>query len=159
MTNLTAIATKLNVLESAIVRIEEWTWVMFVVVKGLGARFVSKKVVAAVKMETKLDRADKIVKELGYGKTWTGGNVVRVYFGSTSGYIEIGTKSVNCQKLKHSVAFMAIREAGLLDVTTDLTNPAQHGNVARRGSCLNCGITNTILMGRGYCTDCHGECD
>jgi hypothetical protein len=45
MTNTAAIATKLNVLESAIVRVEEWANVMFVVVKGLGARFVSKKVV------------------------------------------------------------------------------------------------------------------
>lgn len=40
-----AIAQKLNVLESAIVRVEEWANVLFVVVKGLGARFVSKKVV------------------------------------------------------------------------------------------------------------------
>jgi hypothetical protein len=158
MTNTAAIATKLNVLESAIVRVEEWVNVMFVVVKGLGGRFVSKKVVA-VKMETKLDRAYKIVEELGYGKVWTGGNVVRVYFGSTSGYIEIGAKSVNCQRLKHSVAYMAIREAGLLEVTNDLTSSARSGNVVRRGSCLNCGITASILMGRGYCTDCHGECD
>lgn len=49
----TAIATKLNVLESAIVRIEEWTHVLFVVVKGLGGRFVSKKV---IKEEKKVDR-------------------------------------------------------------------------------------------------------
>jgi hypothetical protein len=155
MTNTAAIATSLNVLECAIVRVDEWASVLFVVVKGLGARFVSKKV---VKMETKLDRANKIVNELGYGETWTGGSVVRVYFGSTSGYIEIGTKSVDCRKLKHSVAFMAIRDAGLLEVAADLISPSQSGNVVRRGSCLNCGITASILMGRGYCTDCHGEC-
>lgn len=46
-----AIAAKLNVLESAIVRIEEWVNVLFVVVKGLGARFVSKKIVE-IKVET-----------------------------------------------------------------------------------------------------------
>ena len=46
-----AIATKLNVLESAIVRIEEWAHVLFVVVKGLGARFVSKKVLKEVTVE------------------------------------------------------------------------------------------------------------
>ena len=45
MTNIAAIATKLNVLQSAIVRVEEWAHVLFVVVKGLGGRFVSKKVV------------------------------------------------------------------------------------------------------------------
>ena len=44
--NTTAIASHLNVVESAITRCEEWARVLFVVVKGLGARFVSKKVMA-----------------------------------------------------------------------------------------------------------------
>ena len=48
--NTAAIATKLNVLESAIVRIEEWANVLFVVAKGVGARFVSKKINVEVKM-------------------------------------------------------------------------------------------------------------
>lgn len=39
-----AIATHLNILESAIIRVEEWSKVLFVVAKGIGARFVSKKV-------------------------------------------------------------------------------------------------------------------
>lgn len=29
---------------------------------------------------------------------------------------------------------------------------------ARRTTCLNCGIATSMLLGRGYCTDCHGEC-
>lgn len=41
-----AIAKHLNVKESAIIRIEEWAYVLFVVIKGVGGRFVSKKVVA-----------------------------------------------------------------------------------------------------------------
>jgi hypothetical protein len=48
--NTLAIATHLNVLETAIVRIEEWASVIFVVAKGLGARFVSKKINAEVEM-------------------------------------------------------------------------------------------------------------
>lgn len=44
MTNANAIAQHLNIIESAILRIEEWAKVLFVVVKGIGARFVSKKV-------------------------------------------------------------------------------------------------------------------
>lgn len=48
----TAIATHLNVAEAAIVEIQEWASVLWVRVKGLGARFVSKKVVK-VKMENK----------------------------------------------------------------------------------------------------------
>lgn len=47
-----AIAQHLNVTESAIVRVEEWANVVFTVVRGLGARFISKKV---VKMETKIE--------------------------------------------------------------------------------------------------------
>lgn len=41
----TAIARHLNIAESAILRIEEWANVLFVVCRKLGARFVSKKVV------------------------------------------------------------------------------------------------------------------
>jgi len=43
--NTAAIAQHLNITESAIVRIEEWANVLFVVCRRLGARFVSKKVV------------------------------------------------------------------------------------------------------------------
>lgn len=47
--NAAAIAQHLNIAESAIIRIEEWANVLFVVCRKLGARFVSKKV---LKMET-----------------------------------------------------------------------------------------------------------
>lgn len=70
MTNAAAIATKLNVLESAIVRVEEWASVMFVVVKGLGARFVSKKVVE-IKMKATAKRIVGGVKLMAAdGKTY-----------------------------------------------------------------------------------------
>lgn len=42
--NTAAIARHLNIVESAITRCEEWASVLFVVIKGLGARFVSKKI-------------------------------------------------------------------------------------------------------------------
>jgi len=42
--NTTAIANHLNVAESAIVEVQEWARVLWVRVKGLGARFVSKKI-------------------------------------------------------------------------------------------------------------------
>lgn len=59
--NTAAIATKLNVLESAIVRIEEWAHVLFVVAKGVGARFVSKKIGVEKKMERiTLEQAQEI---------------------------------------------------------------------------------------------------
>ena len=52
--NTAAIAQHLNITESAIVRIEEWANVLFVVCRRIGARFVSKKVVEA-KMEKYTD--------------------------------------------------------------------------------------------------------
>lgn len=161
MTNTAAIATKLNILETAIVRIEEWASVMFVVVKGLGGRFVSKKV-AEVKMETRIERAEKIVKFLGFGKVWIGGNNVRVYFSNKSGFISIDKKNVSCQKMNHALAYMEIRDAGLLEVTSDLVDSTSSCTPvvsSRRTTCLNCDITTHIIMGRGYCTDCYGECN
>jgi len=49
----TAIAQHLNIAESAITRVEEWASVLFVVVRGLGARFVSKKVTVVKTLKTK----------------------------------------------------------------------------------------------------------
>jgi ribosomal protein L24E len=48
-----AVAQHLNVAESAIVRIEEWAHVLFVVCKKLGARFVSKKVIKVEQRQPK----------------------------------------------------------------------------------------------------------
>jgi len=42
------IAQHLNVAESAIIRVEEWASVLFVVCRKIGARFVSKKIVKKV---------------------------------------------------------------------------------------------------------------
>lgn len=49
--NTTAIANHLNVAASAIVEVQDWARVLWVRVKGLGARFVSKKVVEAKGMK------------------------------------------------------------------------------------------------------------
>lgn len=48
----TAIANHLNVAASAIVEVQEWARVLWVRVRGLGARFVSKKVVEESSMIT-----------------------------------------------------------------------------------------------------------
>jgi hypothetical protein len=50
MTTLTAnIAAKYNVAEAAITEIREWAHVYFAVIKGIGARFVSKKLAPKTK--------------------------------------------------------------------------------------------------------------
>lgn len=70
------IASYLNIAEAAIARVEEWAHVLFVVAKGIGARFVSKKIVK--KSEEKAAMANPIVWRLEAqirrqeGKKWVG---------------------------------------------------------------------------------------
>jgi hypothetical protein len=66
------IAQHLNVAESAIVRVEEWANVIFAVVRGLGARFVSKRV-------TKMELTAEKLEAVG-GSRWTKNGFDRVYF-------------------------------------------------------------------------------
>jgi hypothetical protein len=151
-----AIATKLNVLESAIVRVEEWVNVLFVVVKGLGGRFVSKKIVETKAM-TKVDVANKVVALIG-GKVWVGGDNVRVYLAhKNGGYITVGATCLGCRTTKNAAnEYSVLRAAGLLDYPTVAS--ASVSAPVRSGVCLNCDLSTGTLLGRGYCTDCYGEC-
>ena len=54
------IAKHLNVRQSAIIKVEKWANCLFVVVRGLGARFVSKKIMN--KIEVDLYKASKIIQ-------------------------------------------------------------------------------------------------
>lgn len=71
-----AIAQHLNVSEAAIVKVEEWATVLFAVVKGLGGRFISKKVVQTTKKEFSYyevaDRICDLINESGVydAKLW-----------------------------------------------------------------------------------------
>ena len=59
--NTIAIANHLNVAADAIVEVQEWARVLWVRVRGLGARFVSKKV--GQEMEATLMTAVRIAKK------------------------------------------------------------------------------------------------
>jgi len=63
----TAIANHLNVATSAIVEVQEWARVLWVRIKGIGARFVSKKVVVEVKpvfdLEAEIERREEAAAE------------------------------------------------------------------------------------------------
>lgn len=72
------IASHLNVAESAILRVEEWAHVLFAVVKGLGARFVSKKVVEVKVVSVPSVSAEELVA-VG-GSHWQKHGKDRVYF-------------------------------------------------------------------------------
>ena len=78
--NTAAIASHLNVADSAIVEVQEWARVLWVRVKGLGARFVSKKV-AAVNLTEKQEKAwDRVHTYDGHGYH------VEIGAGKASGY-------------------------------------------------------------------------
>lgn len=75
------IARHLNIVESAIVRVEEWANVIFAVIKGVGGRFISKKVVK--KMEITVEKLEAIG-----GKRWQKNGMDRVYF-NIEKYVEL----------------------------------------------------------------------
>jgi hypothetical protein len=68
MSTTIQIAKHLNVSHWAITKVEEWAKVMFVVVKGLGSRFVSKKVVK--KMTISFVEMVKALESQGYKIAW-----------------------------------------------------------------------------------------
>lgn len=64
--NTAAIAKHFNVIESAIVRVEEWKNCLFCVVRGIGARFVSKKVAKV----TQISKEEVEALVPSYGDIW-----------------------------------------------------------------------------------------
>lgn len=158
MTVTTAIATKLNVLESAIIHVEEWASVLFVVVKGLGVRFVSKKVmVKKVERNMAVDYKTEAFSVLE--------TIVRCY--RTGAWVRVnnstGAVSAEFANLPHKVSdehrkYAIAQSAVVKAKKKDNAHVLRANDGHRRSSCLNCGITSTMLLGRGYCTDCHGEC-
>jgi hypothetical protein len=81
--NTAAVATHLSIVESAIIKAEEWATVLFVVVKGLGARFVSKKVLPAAPRPLTAEQLEAVG-----GNRWRKGDMDRVYF-EISEFVEL----------------------------------------------------------------------
>jgi len=71
----TAIAQHLNVAESAILEVQEWAHVLWVRVRGVGARFVSKKLEKAMKP-----------KKITYTYPSTGQSIKMLYTVKRDGY-------------------------------------------------------------------------
>ena len=128
-----AIATKLNVLESAIVRIEEWAHVLFVVVKGLGARFVSKKVVEK-KMETVLS----IGAMEAIGNRWQKNGMDRIYFEVAS--LVSGLSNSKKRKIAGAKLYFDVDDHGFYDSIND-SSIAKEAIASIRESCS---VTQTV---------------
>ena len=90
------IATSLNVSPNQIKRAEEWASVLFVVVTGLGARFVSKKVIKMVKQikgvkTMNINQFNQQILEF-FQK---GFNSVKESYGYTSEFIAVDSRNNN----------------------------------------------------------------
>lgn len=57
------------------------------------------------------------------------------------------------QELRDYAAKQLIKLQTLENQTSSVPKPVKQ----RSGACLNCGIVDYILLGRGYCTDCYSE--
>jgi hypothetical protein len=106
---------------------------------------------------TRWDVANKIA-DLIKGKAWQGGDKVRVYKDGC-GYVEVGSCGASFKNMKNSHnEYSAVRDAGLDSYETVAAVKSKPVKATSGGTCLNCDITSAVLLGRGYCTDCHGEC-
>lgn len=98
MNAVAAVANHLNILESAIVEIQEWASVLWVRFVSGRPRFVSKKVVKVIQM-TRKQLAEKIANNLDCtSKVWAKSNKVRVYLshrGKDYGFVEITANGVD----------------------------------------------------------------
>jgi hypothetical protein len=151
--NQSAIAAKLNILDSAIIEIQEWASVLFVKFVG-GCRFVSKKI-GEIKVERNL-AVDYLTEKFSELET-----IVRCY--RTGAWVRVNnsTGSITTEFCNRPSVVTEEHRAYAIAQAQKAVVKAAPPAVAKtqyRSSCLNCGITNTILLGRGYCTDCHGEC-
>jgi hypothetical protein len=156
--NQSAIAAKLNVLDSAIIEIKEWENVLWVRFVG-GCRFVSKKI-GAIKMKLTVEK---------HAAKWTCRSEVPTankHFPETawvsinkSGIVGQSKEAVGTKAPSQELIDFALAQVANFEVKITSSQPAAvPARKWNRSSCLNCGITNTILLGSGYCTDCHGEC-
>ncbi len=156
--NSAAIACSLNISTAQLIKIEEWASVLWVKFVG-GCRFVSKKIgETKMKLTTEKRELDWVCRsevptanKYFPDQAWVAINQSGIIGQSKEA---VGTKAPSQELINYALSHVKSFKVKLVNSTA----PATSKHVNRRGSCLNCGITNSLLLGRGYCTDCHGEC-
>ena len=156
-----AIASHQNVAESVIVRVEEWASVIFAVVKGLGARFVSKKI---VKRELSIPKMEQV------GSRWTKHGKDRIYFDSD--FIADSLKLSNSKRRKiagnkfyydlvaKSFCWQKTSHTHDVEGWSDLIAEQCSGSKVDQKSCYNCGLSQGSLLGGSLgllCPDCYDD--
>lgn len=104
-----AIAQHLNVSESAILKIEEWKNVLFAVVRGLGGRFISKKVTQTMQteLESGYELADKIADAIEDSDTIYSASLWNKKAGETRIYVSYSSK-----KGKKDCGYIRVMDSG-----------------------------------------------
>ena len=148
------IAAKLNVLETAIVRIEEWTHVLFVVVKGLGARFVSKKVVEVKKMTsadcmTKQYSASEIIVTHYNTGAWA---ILDTASGQVTSEYHPSAPQVTPEHKAYALSQATFKKSC---IPSPVKRPVAPSKQSHRRTCLNCDASG--ILTNGLCTGCYGE--
>ena len=87
------IAQRVYIAESAIIRIEEWANVLFVVCRKLGGRFVSKRVAKVATEQLSVVEMEKV------GNRWQKNGMDRIYFDATWIARELGLSNSKSRKI------------------------------------------------------------
>lgn len=157
----TAIAQHLNVAESAIVRVEMWANVVFAVVKGLGARFVSKKVLEG--------RALSVgqLEAIG-GNRWQKYGKDRVYF-ELAEYVSLSSskaRKLSAVKLYwengdfyHTASSCQSEVAEAVREITRRASEVPANSAPVCDCCYNCGSAYDLMGGSlgSLCANCYDE--
>jgi hypothetical protein len=109
-----AIATHLNVAEQAIVEIQEWATVLWVRVKGLGARFVSKRVAEMEK--TDVEKLEEV------GNRWAGYGKDRIYFEQSTIKRVLGLSNSKYRQLGGSKFFYNVQDGKFYEQMTGVVH-------------------------------------
>lgn len=166
------IAQHLNIAESAILRIEEWANVLFVVCRKLGGRFVSKRV-AKVEVKEHLS----VIEMEKIGNRWQKNGMDRIYFDATWIAKELGLSNSKARKISGSKLYYDLEDNKFYhNMSTEGSEAIRHIQrlctvtvtaastpVAQR-KCCNCGTWTSDVSQFSYflagsigtlCADCY----
>ena len=165
------IAQHLNIAESAIIRIEEWANVLFVVCRKLGGRFVSKRVAKVATEQLSVVEMEKV------GNRWQKNGMDRIYFDATWIARELGLSNSKSRKIAgaklyydcldgqfyHNMSTEGNEAIRHIQRLCTVTVTAASTPVAQR-KCCNCGTWTSDVSQFSYflagsigtlCADCY----
>ena len=147
--NLQGIANHLGVAKTAITKIQEWKYVIFVVVRGMGGRFVSKQH-AALQQVGAYDLAEMFANDIRQGNTFQA-NIWNKKFGEVRIYVSLRRNDRQCGYIRiqtsGSITFeLTHKSDAIRDLIHDTYNQFQVFTTVSTQiveECWECGATYT----------------